>query len=142
MSKSNGFETSLLNHIFNNAAISNIGDAAGLPAGTQGSLYVALYTSDPTDADTGTEATYGGYARVAVARTAGGWTVSGDTVSNTALIQFPEGTSGPQTITHWGIRTAAAAGDLLYHGSVGTSRTADNGVTLEFAAGTLTVTEG
>ena len=141
MSKSNGFETSLLNHIFNNAAISNIGDAAGLPAGTQGSLFVALYTSDPTDADTGTEATYGSYARQGVIRSSAGWTVAGDTVSNAALIQFPEGSSGPQTITHFGIRTAVTAGDLLYHGSVGTSRTADTGVTLEFAIGTLTVTE-
>ena len=53
MSKSNSFETSLLQHIFNNTAIANVGDATGLPASaTAGSLWVSLHTADPGEAGT------------------------------------------------------------------------------------------
>lgn len=140
-SKSNAFETSMLNHIFNNVAISNIGDATGLPAGTAGSLYVALFTVNPTDSTAGTEATFGAYARQAVARSAGGWTVAGNNASNTAAVTFPECTSGSETITGFAIMTAVTAGDLLYWGNVDTSRAVATGVTLEFAIGAIDVTE-
>ena len=53
-SKTNAFEASVLNHIFANAAISNIGDASGLPAGTEGSLFIALFTATPSDSTAGT----------------------------------------------------------------------------------------
>lgn len=142
MSKSNAFETSVLNHVFNNAAIANIGDASGLPAAaTAGSLYVALYTVAPTDSTAGTEATFGSYARQAVARSAGGWTVSGNQASNTAAITFPQATSGSETIVAFSIMTASSGGDMLYYAAVGTNRAVSTGVTLEFAAGALTVTE-
>lgn len=64
--------------IFQNAAWTNIGDAGGLlPSATAGSLYVSLHTGDPgSGGDQSTnECAYTSYARVAVARSAGGWTV-------------------------------------------------------------------
>ena len=91
MSATNAFETNLLNHIFTNAAIANIGDATGLPASaTAGSLYVSLHTADPgeTGDQTTNETAYTNYARVAVARSAAGWTVSGNNASNTAAVNF------------------------------------------------------
>lgn len=142
MSKTNTFETDFLEHVFQNLAIANVGDASGLPAAaTAGSLYVALYTVAPTDSTAGTEATFGSYARQAVARSAGGWTVSGNQVSNTAAITFPQATSGSETITSFSIMTASSGGDMLFYGTLGTSRAVSTGVTLEFAAGALTVTE-
>ncbi len=144
MSLSNTFETALLNHIFNNAAIANVGDAAGLPASAAaGSLYVSLHTADPGEAGSPTtsEATYTGYARVAVARSAGGWTVSGASASNTAAINFPAATAGSNTLTHFGISTSASgAGTLLLSGALTASLAVSAGITPSFAAGQLTVT--
>ena len=91
MSASNAFENSLLLLILNNTNIANIGDATGLRGSSAaGNVYVGLHTADPGEAGTQatSEATYTGYARVAVARTAGGWTVAGNAFSNTAAITF------------------------------------------------------
>lgn len=118
------FGNQLLAHIFLNAAITLIGDATGLPsAGAAGSLYVSLHTADPAAGDqTTSEASFGGYARVAVARTSGGWTVSGLNVVNAADILFAAASSGTATITHIGIGTSSSGtGKLLYSVPVGTS---------------------
>lgn len=113
----NSFETSLLNLIFDNQAIANIGDAGGLqPSSADGNLYVALFTADPTDAGTTTsEANYTGYARVAVSRT-DGWTISGDSATNAADITFGDCTAGSNVITHAAIMTASTGGTMLMHG--------------------------
>jgi hypothetical protein len=128
MSKSNAFETGLLAHVFNNAAVAGIGDAPGLPgSATAGSLYVSLHTADPGelgDQSTG-EAAYAGYARVAVARSSAGWTVAGGSVSPAADLDFPEMPQGSPSITHFGVGTAAAgAGLLLYSGTYACSAAA------------------
>lgn len=121
--KSNSFETSLLQHIFQNADIANIGDAAGLQnSATDGSLYVSLHTADPGEAGSQTtnEVAYTSYARVGVSRTGStGWTVSSNQVSNTAAIVFPTcGVTGA-TALYWGIGTASSgAGVLLYSGAL------------------------
>ena len=142
MSKSNLHETDYLKLIFNNTAISNIGNAAGIqPSGVDGSLYVALYSTDPTDADSGTEIVYTSYARVAVARTVGGWTVSGNQVENAAVITFPTSTGGSDTATHFGIRTAASGGDLIGSGALNSSIAIVSTNIPKFNAGDLTVTE-
>lgn len=142
MSKTNTFETDVLSLIFNNTNIADLGDATGVQgSGGAGSLYVGLLTSDPTETGGGTEATFGGYARQAVARSGAGWTVAGNQASNAAAITFPEATSGSETITHFGIYDSLTVGTMLYHGAVGTSRAVSTGVTLEFAIGALTVTE-
>ena len=141
MSKGNTFENELLLHIFQNADIANIGDAAGLQnSAAAGSLYVALHTGDPGEAgdQTTNEANYTGYARVAVARTAGGWTVSGNQVSNTATVQFGECTAGSATATHFSVGLlTSGAGDILYSGSLSASRSISSGITPLFNAGAL-----
>jgi len=119
MSKGNTYENDLLKLIFNATAIANIADNAASSPLTN--LYVSLHTADPGEAgaQNTTEATYTGYARVAVARTAGGWAVSGNNVAPVATIAFPVGSAGSDTVTHFGVGTAiSGAGKLLYSGTV------------------------
>ena len=141
MSMSNASETNLLNLLFNNTDWANVGDAAGLQNSTAaGSFYVALHTADPGDAgnQSTNEVSYTGYARVAVARTAGGWTVSGNQVSNTATVQFGECTAGSATATHFSVGLlTSGAGDILYSGSLSASRSISSGITPLFNAGAL-----
>lgn len=144
MSMSNASETNLLNLLFNNTDWPNVGDAAGLQnSAAAGSFYVALHTADPTDAGTQStsEASYTGYARVAVARSAGGWTVSGNQVSNTATVQFGECTAGSAVVTHFSVGLlSAGAGDILYSGALDATRSVSSGITPLFNPGTLTGT--
>jgi len=144
MSMSNASETNFLNLLFNNADWANVGDAAGLQnSATAGSFYVALHTADPGDAGTQStsEASYTGYARVAVARTAGGWTVSGNQVSNTATVQFGECTAGSAVVTNFSVGLlSAGAGDILYSGALDATRSVSSGITPLFNPGTLTGT--
>ena len=119
MSKSNAFENSLLKLIFNATAIANLADNAASSPLT--SLYVSLHTADPGEAgdQSTSEATYTSYARVAVLRTSGGWTVTNNSVSPVANIDFPNCTGGTNTITYFGVGTAASgAGVLYYSGTV------------------------
>lgn len=145
MSKSNTFENDILKLIFNNTDIADIGDAGGLQnSATAGSLYVALHTADPGEAGTAatSESAYTSYARVAVTRDSGGWTVSGNSATNTALIQFPECTGGSETITHVSITTASSGtSKILYSGALSASRSVSSGIQPQFAANALTVTE-
>lgn len=143
MSMSNAFETEILELIFNNSAIANIGDAGGLqPSATAGSLYVSLHTGDPGEAgdQTTNETAYTNYARVAVARSGAGWTISGNTVSNAALVQFPQcGVTGA-TLTYVGVGTASAgAGVLLFSGQLSSSLVVANLIQPQFAAGDLDI---
>lgn len=132
MSKSNSWETALLNLLFNNTGVANIGDATGLRGSTAaGSLFVSLHTADPgeTGDQSTSETTYGSYARVAVARTAGGWTITGNSVSPTANIDFATCTSGTATITHFGIGSnTSGAGTLLYKGALSPTISVSTGV--------------
>jgi len=143
MSATNALETAILSHIFTNASLANIGDATGLPgSATAGSFYISLHTADPGEAGTQStsEATYTSYARVAVARTVGGWTVTGSTASNTAVVNFPGATGGTSTITHFGIGSASSgAGNLFFTGALTSSLAVSNGITPSFAVGALTV---
>lgn len=145
MSKGNTFETELLQHIFNNSAIALIGDATGLPAAaTAGSLFVSLHTSDPGEAgnQTTNECAYTSYARVGVARSGAGWTVSGNSVVNAALVQFPQCTGGSETVTHFGIGTASSGtGKILYKGALSASLAVSSGIQPQFGATTLSGTE-
>lgn len=146
MSKANTFENDLLQLLFNNVDIADIGDAGGIQnSATAGSLYVALHTADPGEAGDATtnETAYTNYARVAVARTAGGWTVSGSSVTNTAQVTFPQCGASGATITHGSITTAASgASKILYSGALSSSLAVANQITPFFAAATgITVTE-
>lgn len=142
MSKSNLHETAYLKLVFQNIAIANIGDSNGLqPSAAVGNLYVALYTTDPTEADSGTEADYTSYARIAVVRSSAGWTVSGNVCSNTSVVTFPTSTGGSNTITHFAVRTAITGGDLLGSNTISSPLAVANTDTPNFAAGDLTITE-
>ena len=145
MSKGNTFENEFLLHIFNNSTIPLIGDATGLLASsTAGSLYVSLHTGDPGEAgaQNTTEATYSPYARVAVARSGAGWTVSGNAVANAALVQFAQCASGSDLLTHFAVGTdSSGAGKVLYKGALTSPLSVSSGIQPQFAAGDLDITE-
>jgi len=107
-------------------------------------VYLALHTADPTASgnQTSSEATYTSYDRVQVARTSGGWDVSGTTARNHALLQFPQCTGGSNTITHVSVGTAASgSGQILYVGALSSPLSVTNLIQPQFAATGLTVTE-
>ncbi len=143
MSLTNAAETDLLELLFNNTDWANIGDASGLQGSTAaGSFYVSLHTGDPgeTGDQTTNECDYTGYGRVAVARTSGGWTISGNNASNTAAITFGQCTAGSNTATHFGIGTdSSGTGNLILKGALTASLAISSGITPEFAIGELDV---
>jgi hypothetical protein len=142
MSKSNVHENSWLLLVFNGTAFADIAENDTSSPATD--LYVSLHTGDPGEAgdQTTSECAYTSYARVAVARTSGGWTVSGNNVSNTAAVTWPQATGGSETATHFGIGIASAgAGVLLYSGALTASLAISNGVQPEAAIGDLDVQE-
>ena len=146
-SKSNDWETGVLDQLFLNSSVTLVGDAAGLlPSAAAGSLYVSLHTADPGEAGSQTtnETAYTSYARVAVARTAGGWSRTGSTVSNVANVDHPNCTGLPGgNITHFGIGTdSSGAGRLLYSGDLTSPIVMGVGVIPRAEAGAITVTEG
>lgn len=142
MSKSNTLENSLLALIFNATTFADIAENDTTTPATN--LYVSLYTSDPGEAGAmnTNEAAYTSYARVAVIRTAGGWTVSGNAVTNAAAIIFPECTGGTETITHFGVGIGSSGATvLLYSGALTASLAVSTGIQPQFAAGDLDITE-
>lgn len=135
------FENDWLKLIFQGTAIANIADNAAASPLTN--LYVSLHTADPGEAGSQTtnETSYTSYARVSVARTAGGWTVTGNSVSPVATVSFPACTGGTATITHAAVGTAASgAGKLLYSGALSPTIAVSTGVTPQIAT-TSTITE-
>ncbi len=130
MSKGNTFENDWLRLIFNAAAIANIADNAATSPLTN--LFVSLHTADPGEAgdQTTSETTYTSYTRVAVARSGSGWTVTANSVSPAANIDFPTATGGTSTITHFAVGTASTGtGKILYKGTVTPSISVSTGVT-------------
>lgn len=144
MSMTNAAEANLLNLLFLNIDWANIGDVAGLQnSATAGNFYVSLHTADPGESgnQSTSETAYTSYARVAVARAGGGWTLTAQTISNTALVQFPQCTGGSSTVSYFGIGTdSSGAGNLLMSGPLTSSLSISNGIQPQFAAGALTVT--
>jgi hypothetical protein len=130
MAKGSTFDNDFLKLVFNATAIANIADNAGTSPLTN--LYVSLHTSDPGagGSQTTNEVGYTSYARVAVARSSGGWTVSSNSVSPAANISFPAGTGGSGTVTNFAVGTASSGtGKILYTGSVSPNIVCGNGVT-------------
>lgn len=142
MSKGNTFENDLMKLFFQGTAIANLADNAASSPNTN--LFVSLHTADPGEAgsQTTSEASFTGYARVSVARTSGGWTVTNNSVTNAAAITFPQCTGGSNTISHFAVGTASSgAGKILYKGELTASLAVSNLIIPEFAAGTLTISE-
>lgn len=132
MSASNTTETALLSYIFDSAAPS--WDAAS-------DFYVALHTADPGEAGSATtsEIAYTSYARVAISRTTG-FTVSGNTASNAALVQFPTCTGSSGTATYFSIvTTASGAGDIIVSGALSSALAISTGIQPQFNTGDLDV---
>lgn len=132
MSKSDTFENDLLKLIFNGTAIANLADNAASSPNT--SLYVSLHTADvgetAASGQSTNETSYTSYARVAVARSNVGWTVTNNTVTPAAAITFPECTGGTATITHFAIGTASSGtGKVLYKGAISPTIAVATGVT-------------
>lgn len=109
------------------------------------SLYIRLHTGALAAGDPGntSEADYGGYASVAVARTTSGWAIpSAGLTDNVAAILFDECTSGSNAISHVSINKAASGtGACLYSGALAATRTISAGIRPQFAIGQLDVTE-
>lgn len=141
MAKGNTWINDLLKLVFNGTAVANIADNAA--TSPLGNLYFSLHTADPTASgnQASNEIAYTSYARVAVARTSGGLTVSGQSVSPTATVAFPAGTGGSGTATHFGIGTASTGtGKLLYSGAISPTIVTGNGITPQLTTAS-TVTE-
>lgn len=141
MSKTNTYETDILELLFNATALANVADNAAASPLTN--LYVSLHTADPGEAgsQTTSEATYTSYARVAVARTSGGWTVTGNSVSPVSTISFPACTGSTNTITHFGVGSlSSGAGYLFYKGTVTPNISVSSGVTPQLTTSS-TITE-
>jgi hypothetical protein len=103
---------------------------------TPTTVYVALYTSDPTDADTGTEVSGTSYARQSV--TFG--SPSNGVTTNSAAVEFPQAGGSWGTVTHIGIRDASTSGNLLYHTALDASKAISTGDVFRIASGSLSVT--
>jgi hypothetical protein len=125
MSMSDYLENAILNAVLRNTAYTS-----------PSQVYIALFTSDPTDAGTGTEVTGGGYARQQITFNA----PSNGQVTNSADILFPVATASWGTVTHIGIYDASTGGNLLFHGALTTSKTISTDDQLKIAAGDITIT--
>lgn len=124
----------------------------GQSAPTTTTLYVALYTSAPSDSGGGTEVSGGAYARVAVTSSLANWagtqsagstdasSGSGGQTSNNAAITFPTPTAGWGTVTHFAIYDAASGGNELFWGALTIAKTINQADTVTFPAGSLSIT--
>lgn len=141
MSKGDTFENDILGLIFNATAIADLAEDDTTAPLT--SLYLSLHTGDPGEAgnQTTSECAYTSYAREAVARTSGGFTVSGSSVTLTANVDFTAATGGTETATHFAVGTASTGtGKILYSGTVTPNISISSGVTPRLTTGT-TITE-
>jgi hypothetical protein len=123
MSFSNFLETEILDHVFG-------GNAYTAP----GTLYVGLYTSNPDEDNSGTEVSGGSYARVS-----GTFTVTDNTASNDAAIEFTTATDLWGTVTHIGVLDASSGGNLLCYAALTTSKAITIGDVFRIPTGDLDI---
>jgi len=126
---SNWLEHAVLNHFFRNT-----------PTTPSTNVFVALFTSNPTDAGTGVEVTGGAYARRQISFTAPSQVNERGQISNNVEIRFPIATADWGTVTHFAIFTALTGGNMLAHGAVPTARPIITGDEAVFRSNTLVVT--
>lgn len=124
MSFSNYLETEILDHVFG-------GNAYTAPS----TLYLALYTAAPSDTGGGTEVSGASYARQSAAMT-----VSGDTATTSASVEFPAAGGSWGTVTHVGVFDASSGGNLLAYGALTASKAIDTGDIFRISAGSLDIT--
>lgn len=124
------FENKMMLLYFNATAWANVADNAASSPLTN--LEVSAHTADPGDAgsQTTSETGYTSYARVAVARSSSGWTVTNNSVSPASNISFPAATGGTSTLSHFGIGTAhTSTGVLHWSGTITPNISVASGVT-------------
>ena len=140
MSISDTSENAILALIFNATTWTNY--AINATTTPETNIICALHTADPGDAGTQTtsEATYTSYGRVNVARTSGGWTISGTTPTQAApvaAINFPAGTGGSGTVTFFSTgKSGGGATPILFSGTVTPNIATGNGVTPSLSTAT------
>jgi hypothetical protein len=126
MSFSDTFETRVLTWVFTNGS-------ATRPT----AWYLALFTTDPADDASGTEVSTSG---TAYARQSATFSVTGDTASNTAAIEFPTATASYGTVSHVGVFDASTGGNLIAHAALTTSKAIDTGDVFRVPTGDLDIT--
>jgi len=128
MAKSNYLENKVVDHFLGTSSTS-----------APSNVYIGLFTSDPTDAGSGTELTIGsnGYSRNTITFNA----ASGGAATNSSAETFTASGGNWGTITHFGIFDAASSGNLLYHGALTDDKVIENGDSLVVAATAITITE-
>ena len=126
MSFSNTFETRVLTWVFTS-------DSATRPT----AWYMALFTSNPADDASGTEVSTSG---TAYARQSATFTISGDTASNSAAIEFPTATASSGTVSHVGVFDAFTGGNLIAYAALSTSKAIDTGDVFRIPSGDFDVT--
>lgn len=124
MSFSNTYETNVLTWTFTNSAVTR-------PT----AWYIALYTSDPGEAQGGTEISGGSYVRQSAT-----FTVTGDTATNSAAIEFPAASASWGNITHVAVVDASTAGTQIAYAALTTPKTIDTGDILRIPTGDLDIT--
>ena len=122
---SNYLENALINATLRNTSYTS-------PA----TVYAGLFTSDPTDAGSGTEVSGGSYARKAMTF---GAPSNGASV-NSSAVEFDQATANWGTITHFAIFDALTSGNMLYHGALTASKTIETGDVFKFATSSVSVT--
>lgn len=131
MSKSNYLEDAILDHVLGGGNYSR-------PA----NVYVALFTSAPSDSGGGTEVSGGSYARATVTNNSTNFpAASGGVKSNGTAITFAQATGAWGTIVAFAIFDALSSGNMLYWGALTASKTVANGDTPSFPVGSLVFTE-
>ena len=123
-----------MSNFLENALINGTLRATSYTAPTN--IYVGLYTSDPTDANTGTEVTGGSYARTLVTF---GAPSNGVSLNNVA-VEFPQCTADWGSVGWIGILDASTSGNLLYHSPLDIAKTISTGDIFKIAIGSLSVT--
>jgi len=124
MSLSNTYETDVLEWLFTGTSVTR-----------PSSFYLGLFTSDPTDAETGTEVSGGAYVREAAT-----FSVTGDTATTTAAIEWPVATADWGTITHVAVHDALTGGNIIAYAALTASKTINTDDVFRIPAGDLDIT--
>ena len=142
MPKSTATCNAIINLMYRATAWANVADNAGSSPLTN--TYVGLHTASPGTGNdqTTNETAYTNYARQAVARSTGWDAASGGATANAATISFPQCGATGATLTHVSVGTAISGGGNVWHqGALNSSLAVSSGITPQFAAGALTITE-
>lgn len=131
-------ENKLIDFLFRGQALGITGATAAAGTGPA-TLYMALFTTAPTDTGGGTEVTGGSYARVAITSSLANWagtqaaasttasSGSTGTTSNNAAVTFPTPTAAWGVVTSIGVFDASTGGNLLIYGNLAANKTVNNG---------------